>query len=178
MLGLRFQPYDMNLLQLICFEESTEIFSYITEVLTDDSETKLKMAQHRDTNMGSQAIHLAATTGNSKILNTLIKEFKADAHQITSLSKQTVHHCAAQKYNGILSILLFAKAPHFISVQQTDNNDATALHFAAIHLNLKSLQALIKLGSDVNAQDNEGNTPLHLCIKLLGQDPKHFDQLK
>jgi len=50
-----------------------------------------------------------------------------------------------------MSIFLFAKAPFYISVMLCDNNGATPLHFAAIHLHLKSLQALIKLGAEIDA---------------------------
>jgi hypothetical protein len=33
------------------------------------------MANHRDAHLGSQAIHLAATTGNKFIIDTLMEEF-------------------------------------------------------------------------------------------------------
>jgi len=44
MLTFRFAPFDMNLLQLICFEEATSIFLYIVEVLKEDSKTRQELA--------------------------------------------------------------------------------------------------------------------------------------
>lgn len=88
-----------------------------------------------------------------------------------------MHHCAAQRYDGIVSIILFEKW-FKISVSHRDTNGATALHFATINLHLRNVQALIKLGADPNAQDIEGNTPLHLCVKVLAEDPKNFEKLK
>jgi hypothetical protein len=66
------------------------------------------MAKYRDVHIGSQALHLAATTGNTVILETLLNEYSADLHD-TTLGKQTVHHCAAQGYNGIATIFLFQR---------------------------------------------------------------------
>lgn len=52
----------------------------MTEVLKNDTELKQFMATHRDAHLGSQVIHLAATTGNSFVIDTLISEYKADCH--------------------------------------------------------------------------------------------------
>lgn len=60
-----------------------------------------------------------------------------------------------------------------------DKKGATALHFAIISLQLKNVQALIKLGANPNAQDVQGDTPLHLCLKILAEDEvKNFEKLK
>jgi len=75
-------------------------------------------------------------------------------------------HCAAQRYEGVLSIFIFARC-HAIGVTHADNKGATALHFATISMHIKNVQALIKLGADVNARDCDGNTCLHLCIKTM-----------
>ena len=34
-------------------------------------------------------------------------------------------------------------------------------------MHIKNVQALIKLGADVNARDIDGNTCLHLCIVTM-----------
>lgn len=54
----------MNLLQLVCHEEASQILKFLGFLFDDDPEARLSMAEHRDSHMGSQAIHLAATTGN------------------------------------------------------------------------------------------------------------------
>jgi hypothetical protein len=51
-------------------------------------------------------LHLAAVTGNVEIIEILLNDYGADLHG-TTLGKQTVHHCAAQGYNGIATIFLF-----------------------------------------------------------------------
>jgi len=57
---------------------------------------------------------------------------------LTTLALQTVHHCAAQRYDGIVSIILFKKW-YNIEVHHPDKKGATALHFATISLHLKNV---------------------------------------
>ena len=83
MISMRFE-YNMNLLQLACFEEATCILRYITEVLADDAQTRLSMGKHRENNLGSQAIHLAATTGNRPLIETLLNNYYADAAELNN----------------------------------------------------------------------------------------------
>ena len=165
-LNLRFN-YNMNLLQLVCFEEASRILESMRHKFANDDDAKMRMAQHRDSHMGSQAIHLAAATGNRYMIEVLMLDFGGDPDQHT-LGDQTVMHCAAQRYEGVLSIFLFARC-HMIGVTHDDWKGATALHFATISMHLKNVQALIKLGADVNAQDVDGNTCLHLCINTLAE---------
>lgn len=75
-------------------------------------------------------------------------------------------HCAAQRYEGVLSIFIFNRC-HKITIKSRDRKGSTALHFAVTSMHIKNVQAFIKLGADVNAQDADGNTCLHLCIKTM-----------
>ncbi len=88
-----------------------------------------------------------------------------------------MHHCAAQRYEGIASIFFFY-CEHDIKVNEVDQRGATALHFAAIGLYIKNVQALIKIGADPNCQDEEGNTPIHLCLENLFEDENLFEKVK
>ena len=72
-------------------------------------------------------------------------------------------HCAAQRYEGVLSIFIFNRC-HGIEVTQPDNKGATVLHFATTNMLIKNVQTQIKLGADVDARDKKGNT-LMLLLK-------------
>lgn len=81
-LNMRFQQ-NMNLLQLVCFEEASLILEFIRKQFENDEEAKRQMAQHRDKHMGSQAIHLAAATGNRWIIEVLMLDFEGDPYEKT-----------------------------------------------------------------------------------------------
>ena len=85
-------------------------------------------------------------------------------------------HCAAQRYEGVLSIFLFNRC-HNIGLLHSDKKGSTALHFATISMHIKNVQALIKLGAEVNAQDSEGNTCLHLCIKKMADEINYTEMM-
>jgi hypothetical protein len=74
---LKFES-NMNILQLICFEEAIKIFEYLTRFLTSDSQTRFDLAKERDSHNGAQAIHLAAAAGNRQIIDELIAKYGAE----------------------------------------------------------------------------------------------------
>ena len=51
-LNLRFE-YNMNVLQLVCFEEANLILDTMRHKFENDDIAKRAMAQHRDSHMGS-----------------------------------------------------------------------------------------------------------------------------
>ena len=81
-LGMRFN-YNMNLLQLVCFEEASLILEAMRHKFSNDEQTKKQMAEHRDSHMGSQAIHLAAATGNRYMIEVLMLDFQGDPYERT-----------------------------------------------------------------------------------------------
>ena len=144
---LRFE-YNMNILQLVCHEEALEILQYLCQFLAAHEGLRKELTNYRDSHLGSQAIHLAAASGNNKIIRLLHENFGASLTELNGHG-QTVLHCAAQRYEGIASLFLFSRQ-FCIDVSHKDERGATALHFAAIGLFIKNVQALIKLGADPN----------------------------
>jgi hypothetical protein len=67
---------------------------------------------------------------------------------------------------------------YHIDVTTHDSKGATALHFAAMSLLIKNVQALIKLGADPNCVDQDGNTPMHLCMMTLFEDNPNYEKVK
>jgi hypothetical protein len=52
--------------------------------LQDDQQIKEQLVNYRDSHLGSQAIHLAAATGNHNVIDCLILSFQADVRQTTN----------------------------------------------------------------------------------------------
>ena len=53
-----------------------------------------------------------------------------------------------------------------------DTNMATPLHYASYNDNPQTINLLIDHGLDVNAQDKNGNTPLHCAKSFLKENPR------
>ena len=134
-LDCRFE-YEMNILQFICKEGSIECLRALTEKVP--LAQKKELAGFRDQHLGSQAIHLAASSGNLKMIEILVKLYEADCKE-TTLSGQTVYHCAALKYNGIACIFLFRQKYALDTICAYDVKQASPLHFAVTCLMIKNV---------------------------------------
>ena len=62
-------------------------------------------------------------------------------------------HCAAQTYHGLISMLILQSKLGSSQVNANNSKDAKPLHFAVIYKEVKNVEFLIKLGSDLDAQD-------------------------
>lgn len=93
-------------------------------------------------------------------------------------------HCACQRNNSI-AIELLIKAGADVQMQagqyQSSSAGGTALHFLAQHLDayalpsqLINIKLLISATVDINAKDNDGNTPLHCLMWPVGQHAGQF----
>jgi len=62
----------MNILQLVCHEESELCLDWLTkDILANEPVIRKDLAEYRDAHLGSQAVHLAATTGNLEVMKCL-----------------------------------------------------------------------------------------------------------
>jgi hypothetical protein len=83
-----------------------------------------------------------------------------------------VLHFAAQNYSGYLSLIVLSEQLHGkynfkFDVDIRSGLLATPLHFAVIFRELKNVELLISLGANLNLQDREGRTPLHIAVIRL-----------
>ena len=57
------------------------------------------------------------------------------------------------------------------NINITSNDKSTALHLAVHRGNSKVVERLVGFGSDLNTQDKDGDTPLHLALMKESADP-------
>jgi ankyrin repeat protein len=111
-------------------------------------------------NDGLTAIHYAAFRGNIRVLEYLIKN--GGNPFIKDNDGHNVIHIAAQG-DKVNVIHYFIKNFNF-DVNDRDNKESSALHWSA-YLNKEiALTYLVAWGANVDAQDAEKNTPLHLAV--------------
>ena len=113
--------------------------------------------------------------GHFKLIN-IVFEMGADADAKMKAGLTTMH-CATQTYHGLLSMLLLKKK-YDQSVDAKDAKNATPLHFACMHKETKNVEFLISNKCQLDIQDVQGHTPLHICLIRLLQDPDSFDEYK
>ena len=85
---------------------------------------------------------------------------------------ETALHHAARSVDGyaMLKVLLDNGA----HINSKNNNGYTALHYAAARGHLKNVKLLALKGADVLAENNKGETPLMLALRLENQEVANF----
>ncbi|CAH1247176.1 NFKB1 [Branchiostoma lanceolatum] len=139
---------------------------------------------------GNSAVHLAAKAGDEKSLQAILRNIPAQAPGITNTPDINAHN-----FEGFTPVHLAVMAGSLGALKelvtgQTDVNvpdgksGRTALHHAVENENLAITGYLIlEAGADVDAQNFDGNTPLHVAsgrgmlgmaalLMAAGADPK------
>lgn len=164
----------MNLLNLAIDQESVSIVQFIQNQFKAHDEERKSLVNHRYLR-GMQAIHQVMSLGHLTLINIVV-EMGGDLAS-TMHNSLTPMHCAAQTYHGLLSLALMTKQ-YRICATQRDDMQATPLHFAATYHITKNIEWLISQGADLDAQDVQGHTTLHLCVVRLLKEPEYFDEYK
>jgi palmitoyltransferase len=128
--------------------------------LNEYDQNEIKEWVNQKTQQGHTAIHYAAYRGNIEIIKKLIKN-GADL-EIANSRGLNVLHMAAQG-NQPNSLVYFFKK-YSLNIHSVDDLGSTPLHWACYTGSENSVQFLLNWYSEVNAQDREGLTPMHLAV--------------
>jgi ankyrin repeat protein len=117
---------------------------------------------------GVPLIQYAVRSGNPYSFIAFFDE-GADILATDKNGKNTLHIAAQSGNPQMVSIIIQAARKRKElqkAVEAKDSTGATALHYAIASKNLPTAQLLLEAGADVNAQTNEGLTPLMIAAKL------------
>ncbi|KAI1432477.1 ankyrin repeat-containing domain protein [Xylaria sp. CBS 124048] len=111
------------------------------------------------------AMHIAAQTGNLRILQILIRS-NVDCNEKDSEGRTPLIHAVVQDHVEVALILL----GHGVRLGEADFLIRTALHYAVLHQRERMLRLLLRHyvdGSrdlDIDAKDKSGWTALHMAV--------------
>ncbi len=65
-----------------------------------------------------------------------------------------------------------------MSIESEDTFKCRPLHFAVLNKQFKSVECLLGMGVDLNAQTKDGQSALHLAVVKMIEEPEEFEDLK
>lgn len=116
-------------------------------------------------NLGWTPLHYAASVNNVKAVKMLLKKDRTSAYIVGSSGLCPVHVSAKLGHKEVM-IELLEQCPD--SDELLDCQGRNLVHLAVIEKRTRVLQWICKtdkLEKAMNAQDDQGNTPLHLAVK-------------
>ncbi len=145
-------------------EISLKILNLIYERFTQDKKEAnriiLELLNKKGGNQGYVPIHYASYRGNIELIKKYI-QLGAD-HEIMNNEGLNVLHIAAQG-NQASSIVYFVEEKK-MCLKKKDKVGSTPLHWACYIGAENAIDFIISYDIDINTQDNEGFTALHLAV--------------
>ncbi|XP_062711314.1 uncharacterized protein LOC134289471 [Aedes albopictus] len=137
---------------------------------------------------GQTLIHFAALSGNMEIVQMLIENYAADVNAQDNDGNTPVLLAAKQNDWRMVQMLIDKDSKYFADYKIANKNGKALIHFAAKAGYMGTVKMLIEsYAADVNAQDNDGNTPVLVAAKnnewemvkmLIDKDSKYFADYK
>ncbi|EER05304.1 Cyclin-dependent kinase 6 inhibitor, putative [Perkinsus marinus ATCC 50983] len=121
---------------------------------------------------GQTALHFAAVNGHPRTIQLLI-ERGVDLNAEDSLGWSALHWAAYKGHGKIVNFLLEQGADPTKLTRREGANPlicAVARQDGASRTRLQIVRALLKHGAQPNAQDGDGETPLHFAVGFLEYD--------
>ncbi|XP_038069488.1 E3 ubiquitin-protein ligase MIB1-like [Patiria miniata] len=131
--------------------------------LITNPETDLRQMNKK----GFNSLHHAALCGNAFAVVGILEALPNMINDVTG-DGFTALHIAAQ--NGLSVITLLLVKQHGCNKELKTNSGQTALHLAVDNAHKKCIEALVNSGANVNAQNSDGDTSLHLVMKASIKD--------
>lgn len=114
-------------------------------------------------------INLPAAKRNSPHVETLFNFLKGTAYFKNPKTQEMLLRDAVKRGNDKMTLEL-SKKESYINIDATDENGATALHWACLGENKKIIQILLTAGASLKIQDARGDTPFHLACSNGNQE--------
>nr|XP_045619132.1 poly [ADP-ribose] polymerase tankyrase-1-like [Procambarus clarkii] len=124
---------------------------------------------------GLQAIHLACWGGHTEVVKKLL-EHSVDPRAVAA-GREGVHWAA---FGGHVTVLRLLKERGCDVTAASTPDGSTPLHLAADNGNLDATRWLVEQGAQIDAKDNNGNTPSDLAMVSEASDVYNYldDRLK
>lgn len=106
-------------------------------------------------------LHDACQSGNAQCVQLLV-DAGADVFALNEKNQRPIDLCTSERCKALVT----KKMKKLDGVMKRDSTGKTLLHDACLKDQCDRVRDLIRIGADVNAQDNQKATPLHLaCAK-------------
>ncbi|MFH1715551.1 MAG: ankyrin repeat domain-containing protein [Elusimicrobiota bacterium] len=120
-------------------------------------------------NNGNLPMHNAAGAGNSAVAEYLLERinFKKFTNAQNADGRTPLMLAIMNGRINVIHLLLDIDQDTtrpLTDISIKDNAGNTALHYAVMHNDFNTAERLLALGANVNAQNSEGNTPMHLAL--------------
>ncbi|XP_062512437.1 serine/threonine-protein phosphatase 6 regulatory ankyrin repeat subunit B-like [Corticium candelabrum] len=130
---------------------------------------------------GQTPLHLAAAKHHFRTCQLLVHVYKADVASVNNCGQTPLHKALIKSLRDIPALYLPLITNESVNVADRLGN--CALHIAARNGDIQTVQLLVDCGADVNALNEDGQTPLHtaaggekdcpeLCSILLEHNAK------
>jgi len=125
-----------------------------------DGKKEIKKWVNEKSEQGHTALHYASYRGNVEVVDKLI-ENGAEVEVVNNRGLNVLHMAAQGNQPATL---VYFKEKYFMNIMSVDDLGSTPLHWACYTGCDNSVLFLLSWNPDVNAQDREGLTPLHLAV--------------